>query len=113
MLMMNLFNTSLFLYEIEEGKYKHPYKINEVPVQSGLFNLLIMSSSPVNAVKHIEPYNYIDDHTAEYVKAVESGNKEEETCKIRRSVLILHQVSAKKSSAFCNGRSGVSTVDKV
>src|ERR1700753_1454316 len=71
--------------EIKQGKDEHPHKIDEVPVQAGDFDDLVMSfparekAAPLDI--EISPPNLSRDgdqenHTDRYVGAMESGDHE-------------------------------------
>jgi hypothetical protein len=68
----------LGLNEIEEGEYKYPYKIYEVPIQACFFNLLVVTPAGIYSVQHIDVNDYVDDNTRKYVESVESSYEEEE-----------------------------------
>ena len=81
--MLNYKCLSLLLQKIKEGKYEYPNQIDKVPVQSCLFDHFVMSSFFICTYQYVNEYNDIDDHPAEYVKAVKSCNKEKEVSKYR------------------------------
>lgn len=54
-----------------------------MPVKSNFFNHFIMASSFVGTVYNVQINYKIDYHTAEYMEAMKSGNKEKEIAKYR------------------------------
>src|SRR5436190_21928562 len=90
------------LNKVKESKYKDPDQIYKVPVQSNFLNHFVMATPVIYSGHSIIVYEKVKTNTAEYVKAMETRNKEKESCKIGRSILIVCQVSSKKCSAFCH-----------
>src|SRR6267154_4403903 len=80
--------------KIKKGKDEHPHKIDEVPVQAGDFDDLVMSFparektapfdievSPPNLSRNGDQENHADRH----VGAVEAGDHEKARTKLRRA----------------------------
>src|SRR5690606_32549616 len=80
-------NCSLIrLNQIEKGKDKDPNQIHKMPVQTDLLNHFVGSTAFVSAQHYIVENDEVDDHSREYVEAVESCDEEKEIGKLRVAV---------------------------
>jgi len=68
----------MFLYQIKECKYKYPYQIHKVPVESNFFYHLIVASAFVSTENHVKENDNVDHHPGKYVESVKTCYKEKE-----------------------------------
>lgn len=54
---------NLELHKVEERKYEYPYQVNEVPVQTDLFDHFVVTSSFKYSTKGHQPNNDIDNYS--------------------------------------------------
>ena len=71
------------LYQIKAKEYKYPNQVYKVPVQSCFFDHFIMASLVKMTKLCFSQHYQVNDHTAEYVEAMEAGNSEEVATKCR------------------------------
>src|SRR6478735_1687605 len=84
----------LSLYKIKESKYKDPNEVYKVPIQSDFLHHLIVTSTFVNTSYCIEINQEVKTNSAKYVESMEPCDEEKEVGKVRRTVLILHEIGS-------------------
>ena len=72
------------LNQVETQEHKYPNEIYKVPVKTNFFNHFIVTATLVNAVRCIYQHQNIEDNTAQYVTAVETGNGKEQVVELVR-----------------------------
>ncbi len=72
-----------------------------------------MTSSLIKSCDRIKINQEIQTHTAKYVEAVKACDEKEERGKIRRTILVVHEISPEKCRSFCNSRARFRSMDEV
>src|SRR5690606_22160360 len=80
------------LDQIEKGKYKYPYQIYKVPVESDFLHHFVMPPSLISAQNNIEKNDHIDQHPGKNVETVKARDKEEKIRKQAMTVFIVNKI---------------------